>query len=157
METLAPVSACRFTRIRIATERPTEFIDLTERVNACVAETGILAGLVNIQSLHTTAAILVNEHEPLLLTDFTALLERLSPVSGTYRHDDRAIRTVNLTPVERTNGHAHCRALLLGPSACLNVVDGRLQLGRWQRLFLVELDGPQLRDLSVLLVGEAGR
>ena len=64
---------------------------------------------------------------------------------------------MNLTPDERRNGHAHCRALLLGPSACLNVVDGRLQLGRWQRVFLVELDGPRAREISVLMLGEGGR
>ena len=157
METFAPVSACRFTRMRITTEQPTEFIDLTERIDHYVATTGVLTGLINIQSLHTTAAILLNEHEPLLLTDFAALLERLAPGAETYRHDDRRLRTVNMTPGERINGHAHCRALLLGPSVCLNIVDGHLQLGRWQRLFLVELDGPQPRDLSVLLFGEAGR
>ena len=49
------------------------------------------------------------------------------------------------------------RALLLSPSVCLNVVDGQLQLGRWQRIFFVDLDGPQRRDLSVLVLGATGR
>jgi secondary thiamine-phosphate synthase enzyme len=61
---------------------------------------------------------------------------------------------VNLVEEERPNGHAHCRALLLPSSACLNVTEGRLQLGRWQRVFLVELDGPRERSVSVLLFGE---
>jgi secondary thiamine-phosphate synthase enzyme len=64
-----------------------------------------------------------------------------------------ASRTVNLAPDERANGHAHCRALLLGPTALLNVADGRLQLGRWQRVFLVELDGPRRREISVQVLG----
>ena len=157
METFAPASTCRHQRMRIATERPTEFIDLTERVHAFVAEAGVHTGLVNVQSLHTTAAIVLNEGEPLLLADFTALLERAVPADAAYRHDDLRIRTVNLTPGERLNGHAHCRALLLSSSVCLNIIDGRLQLGRWQRLFLAELDGPRMRDLSVLLVGDGGR
>ena len=62
---------------------------------------------------------------------------------------------VSLNPGERPNGASHCKALVLGTSVCLNVVDGRLQLGQWQRVFLVELDGPRARDISVLLMGEA--
>ena len=67
------------------------------------------------------------------------------------------VRTVNVTDGERPNGHAHCRALLLPSSACLNVTGGRLALGRWQRVFFVELDGPRERDISVLAFGEGGR
>jgi secondary thiamine-phosphate synthase enzyme len=157
METLAPASLCRHTRICVATERAMEFIDLTARIEALVAEAGLHAGLVNVQSLHTTTAIIVNEHEPLLLTDFEALLARAAPRDAGYRHDDMDIRTVNLAPGERSNGHAHCHALLLGSSASLNVADSRLQLGRWQRIFLVELDGPRLREVSVLALGEGAR
>jgi secondary thiamine-phosphate synthase enzyme len=61
---------------------------------------------------------------------------------------------VNVAADERPNGHAHCRALLLPSSASLNVVDGRLQLGTWQRVFLVELDGPRDREVSLLAFGE---
>lgn len=157
MDTFAATSTTRCTRIRIATQRPTEFIDLTDRIQALVAECGVGAGLVNVQSLHTTTAIVVNEHEPLLLSDFAVLLDRTVPVDAAYQHDDPRLRTVNLTTDERVNGHAHCRALLLPSSACLNIVSGQLQLGRWQRLFLVELDGPRVRELSVLVFAEAGR
>ena len=80
--------------------------------------------------------------------------DRLPGRAG-YRHDDVRIRTVNVTPGERLNGHAHCRALLLGASACINVIGGALQLGRWQRVFLAELDGPRDRDISVLMLGES--
>ena len=157
METLAPAATCRHARIRVATERALEFIDLTDRIEALAAEAGIYAGLVNIQSLHTTTAIVVNEHEPLLLADFDALLARAAPGDALYRHDDMTARTVNLAPGERANGHAHCRALLLGSSALLNLAEGQLQLGRWQRVFLVELDGPRAREVSVLVFGEGVR
>ena len=157
METLAPTPACCHTRIRVETRRPTEFIDLTDRIHASICDSGIRDGLVNVQTLHTTTAIVVNEHEPLLLEDFAALLDRMAPAQALYRHDDMATRTVNLAPGERSNGHAHCRALLLGSSAMLNVANGRLQLGRWQRVFLVELDGPQRRDVSVLLLAGSTR
>jgi secondary thiamine-phosphate synthase enzyme len=72
-------------------------------------------------------------------------------------HDDMSARTVNLAPGERPNGHAHCRALLLGSSVLLNVASGSVQLGRWQRVFLVELDGPRTREVSILLFGEGLR
>jgi secondary thiamine-phosphate synthase enzyme len=157
METLAPTFIYRHTRFRITTERPTEFIDLTEGLEKLIAEAGLTFGLVNVQSLQTTTAIVVNEREPLLLADFDALLDTVAPRDAGYRHDDPTVRTVNLTPGERSNGHAHCRALLLGPSACLNVINGRLLLGRWQRVFLAELDGPRERDISVLTIGEIGR
>ena len=156
METLAP-STCHHARIRVKTERPMEFIDLTDRIEALAARAGVGAGLVNVQSLHTTTGIVINEHEPLLLADFDALLAKLAPRGMSYRHDDMRVRTVNLAPGERPNGHAHCRALLLGSSASLNFADGRLQLGRWQRVFLVELDGPRAREVSVLVVGEPVR
>jgi secondary thiamine-phosphate synthase enzyme len=154
MTPLVAISAHIHTRLRIATARPTQFVDLTDQVQALVAEAGVQSGLINIQSLHTTAAVVLNEHEPLLLDDFAAVLERAAPQDAPYQHDDLSVRTVNLVPDERVNGHAHCRALLLTPSACLNIADGRLQLGRWQRLFLVELDGPRVRELSVLILGE---
>jgi len=157
METLAAASPCHYATIRIATDRPTQFVDLTERLEAFVAASGVRTGLLNIQSLHTTTAIVVNEHEPLLLADFAILLEKVAPSHTSYRHDDVTARTVNVTLGERPNGFAHCRALFMPSSVCLNVIDGRLRLGRWQRVFLVELDGPQAREVSTLMVGEGCR
>ena len=110
-----------------------------------------------VQSLLQTAAILVFDDEPLLLLDFAALLARIAPEHGAYQHDDMAARTVNLAAGERPNGHAHCRALLMPTSASLNLFGGRLQLGRWQRVFLVDLDGPRSREVSVLGLGTAAR
>jgi secondary thiamine-phosphate synthase enzyme len=157
METLAPASTCSHARIALTTAKPTEFIDLTPRIEALVADSGIHVGFVNVQTLHTTTAIVVNEGEPLLLGDFTALLEQAAPRNRRYRHDDLIARTVNITAEERVNGHAHCRALLLPSTACLNISGGALMLGTWQRVFLVELDGPRVRHLSVLIAGEGRR
>ena len=88
METLALTSTCSHARIGLTTSKPTEFIDLTARIQALVADSGVDVGFVNIQTLHTTTAIVVNEGEPLLLGDFTALLERAAPRDRRYRHDD---------------------------------------------------------------------
>ena len=157
MEMLALETPVRSTTLAVTTYRHTEFVDLTERVEAVIAQTGLRHGIVNVQSLHTTAAIVVNEHEPLLLTDFVAFLDRVASRAGTYQHDDDSIRTVNLGMDERPNGHAHCQALVLGTSVCLNVVGGRLNLGTWQRLFLVELDGARRREISILAIGSFDR
>ncbi len=129
------------------------FLDLTDRIAACVASSRIEYGLVNVQVRHTSAALVVNENEPLLLQDFERLLEHLAPREAPYEHDRFDIRTVNVGPDERSNGHAHARALLLRTSECVNLVDGCLQLGRWQRIFLVELDGERDREVSVLVMG----
>ena len=152
METLTCTPTRRAT-FRVATTRPTQFIDLTSRLEAMVAATGIRTGLLNVQSMHTTVAIVVNEHEPLLVDDFIRMIQAAAPINGFYRHNDMSVRTVNVTAAERQNGHAHCRALMLPTSACLNIGDGRLMLGRWQRVFVVELDGPQERDVALVLVG----
>lgn len=151
MQTLVPAAICHHARIRVATERPTQFIDLTARIEELAAETGIHAGLVNIQSLHTTTAIVINQAEPLLLVDLEALLARMAPKDAPYRHNDLNVRT--LAPDERPNGHAHWQALLLESSASLNFADGRLQRGRSQHVFLAELDGPRVREVSVLIIG----
>src|SRR5690606_2360444 len=79
MHTFAPARARRHTRFNIITSRRTEFVDITDRVESFVRECGVDTGLVNIQSLHTTTAIVLNEHEPLLLSDFSTLLGRVAP------------------------------------------------------------------------------
>ena len=157
MDIAASASTYRHTRLRIQTAAPTDFVDVTEDIQDIVDAAGIELGLVVVQSLHTTTAVFVNEHEPQLLNDFRALLERLAPERAVYRHDDVGLRAVNMVLGERPNGHAHCRALGLNTSVCLTVAGGRIQLGRWQRIFLAELDGPRSREMSVLTMGEAAR
>jgi secondary thiamine-phosphate synthase enzyme len=155
MDTLSPVRPAHHTELRLTTTAATEFVDLTHRLEHLAAEAGIDTGLLNVQTLHTTTGLLVNEAEPRLHDDFHATLARLAPLGVAYRHDDLA-RRPDVGPDEPRNGHAHCRALVLQPSVCLNVVRGRLQLGRWQRVFFVELDGPRERAVSVVVLG-AGR
>lgn len=157
MEALAATFIYRHRRVRITTERHTEFVDLTDGLEQLVSESRLGMGFLNVQSLHTTAGVVVNEGEPLLLADFERLLQKTAPANVQYAHDNEEIRTVNLSPGERPNGASHCKALFLPTSVSLNIADGRLQLGRWQRVFLAELDGPRCRDLSVLLVGEGAQ
>lgn len=154
METLAPVHACSVTRISLFTSFPTTFVDITDRVDAFVRGAKVRTGMVTVQSLHTTTAVIVNESEPLLHADFRGLFERLAPAGGGYEHDNLAARH-DIAADEPINGHAHCRALLLPTSVTLTIVGGELTLGRWQRLFFVELDGPRRRELSAVIIGEA--
>ena len=130
-----------------------QFVDITEQVAQCVAAAGIQEGSVHVFSRHTTACIRINENEPLLLQDLADLLERVAPVRGHYKHDDFSVRTVNLHEDERVNGHSHCRSLLLGASETIPVSGGRLLLGRWQSVFLAELDGPAQREFVVQVAG----
>ena len=128
-----------------------QFIDITDDVAEVLLASGARRGLVHVYSAHTTAAVRVNENEPLLLSDFRRFLTAMAPCGG-YDHDDMS-RRVGVPPDEPVNGHAHCQHLLLGASETLPVVDGRLALGRWQRLFLVELCSPRARQVVVQVLG----
>lgn len=139
--------------IRLQTDLSTRFIDLTDWIVGSLDRSGVQQGIALVQALHTTAAVVINENEPLLLDDFEAMLERLVPVDAAYAHDDPDRRRANRLPVERPNGRAHARALLLGASKSLNVQGGRLALGRWQSIFLVELDGPRERSIVLTVMG----
>ena len=109
-------------RLALGTRKPQQFIDITERVLRCVRLSGMSDGTVTVQSRHTTAAILVNENEPLLLDDLSRVLAGWAPAHARYSHDDFERRTANMTPDERPNGHAHARAMALQASTTLAVI-----------------------------------
>lgn len=140
--------------IELRTTQGGQMIDLTAEIEDLIAQSGIWRGIVNVQTMHTTTAIFINEHEPLLLEDLGRTLNRLIPQNDDYRHNDFAVRTVNMEPGEVPNGHSHCQSLLLNCAATLNIIDGRLKLGRWQRIFFIELDHERDRSISVLIMGE---
>lgn len=141
-------------RVELETQQRVQFIDVTELVRERVRRAGISHGIVNICTRHTTTAVVVNENEPLLLRDFEERLENWAPREASYGHNDlEARRFQRISPEESPNGDAHARALILGTSETLNVVTGRIELGEWQRVFFVELDGPRTRKLSILAMG----
>ena len=139
--------------IAVTTLAAIEFVDLTSALTSLVAGLDIDSGVVTVQTRHTTTGLMINEHEPLLLGDLEAMFERLVPSSPPYSHDDLSRRTVNLGPGERCNGPAHCRAALLRTTETVPIVEGTLTLGRWQRVFLVEFDGGQRREVAVMIAG----
>lgn len=147
-----PMRVSTFT-VSLESAKAPEFVDITEHVIAAVAEANITMGIAVVYSKHTTAAIKINELEPLLLEDWEHLLEHIAPKNGKYRHNDFTVRTVNLTADESPNGHSHCQHLTLGTSETIPVVGGQLQLGTYQRVFLIELDGPRPREATVQVMG----
>jgi len=80
-------------------------------------------------------------------------LEEVVPREADYRHNDFTIRTVNMTEDECPNGHSHCQHLLLSASESIPICDGAMLLGRWQRVFLIELDRPRLREVVIQVHG----
>ena len=148
-----PLSSRTSQRFVLETTRAPGFFDITDRVAALVKDSGVSQGLVLVFARHTTAAICINEHEPLLIADMEEWLAGLAPRDISFRHDNFAIRTVNMTPNERPNGYAHCQRLFLPSSEMVPVDKGELCLGRWQRIFLVELDCPRPREVVVKVIG----
>jgi secondary thiamine-phosphate synthase enzyme len=141
--------------LTVVTRQPIELIDITEPVAEFVRDAAVWSGQAVLLSRHTTAAVRIQENEPLLLADLRDFLAGLAPPTSSYRHNDFRLRTHHMHPDERPNGHAHCLQLLLGSSESVPVVDGALALGTWQRLFLVELDGPRpAREVLVQLSGQ---
>ncbi len=137
------------------TKEELEFIDITEEIINFVKESEIEDGIINIQTMHTTGAIILNENEPLLIKDIKDNLRRLAPSESIeYRHDNFEVRTVNMCDGECANGHAHCKAIYLPSNIVLNIVSGRVNLGQWQRIFFLELDRARPRKISLLVLGE---
>jgi len=149
------LKATSYTQVlQIETERAPQFVDITDEVEEAIRASGVQNGLVLIYSRHTTAAIRINENEPLLLHDLEEFLRRVAPPDLDYRHNDFSIRTTNMTEDECPNGHAHCQHLLMGASEAVPIIAGKAQLGRWQRIFLVELDRPRAREVIIQIIGE---
>lgn len=141
------------TKITLQTKKEYDLIDLTDQIINFVKESKIKNGLVNIQTLHTTATLILNENEPLLWKDFQRHLENLSPKTLEYQHDNFKIRTVNLCSDECANGHSHCKAILLSPTLTLNLINNKLQLGQWQRIIFIELDRSRKREIQIQIIG----
>ncbi|MBI4729266.1 MAG: YjbQ family protein [Acidobacteria bacterium] len=127
-----------------------DLVDVTRQVARIVEEADIVAGIALISVPHTTCAVVVNEDEPGVRADFRRALERLAPRAGRYAHD----AAPHDEDGEAPNGYAHIRAMLMGAHAVLLPVrDGALALGRWQRIFLAELDRSRPRAVHVTVLG----
>jgi secondary thiamine-phosphate synthase enzyme len=124
--------------LQFRTRQKYEVVDLTARVAAVVAEAGLAEGLCTVFVRHATAAIVINENADAgFRRDIVAALDKLFP-EGVWEHDK-----------VDDNGAAHLKAAFLGPSESIPVQGGRLLLGTWQGIALVECDGPREREVVV--------
>ena len=130
-----------------------QFIDITDDVADAVDRSGVENGIVVVFSRHTTAAIKINECEPELIKDMAQFLREIAPIERDYCHNNFDVRTVNMEEDECPNAHSHCRHLMLSASERVPLIEGSLMLGRWQRLFLIELDRPKSRQVVVQVLG----
>lgn len=142
-----------FKKLFLETKKQFEIVDVTSYVQTFVKESKIKNGLILIFSHHTTASIKLNHNEPLLMQDMMKALYRLAPVDINYGHDLFEVRQ-NIAPNERSNGHAHVKAFLLGSSETLPINDGVMLLGSKQSVFFVELDGGRSREVCLKIIGE---
>jgi secondary thiamine-phosphate synthase enzyme len=126
--------------IALATDRREQFVDVTEAVAAAVAELGVTDGAVLLHVPHTTAAVTINEgFDPDVAADVVDVLTRLVPRDDGYAHLEG-------------NSDSHAKSIMVGCSQLLGVAGGTPVLGRWQRIFFCEFDGPRQRQLLVLPV-----
>jgi secondary thiamine-phosphate synthase enzyme len=147
---------CAYRELVVETEARYEARDITHEVQAFVNESGVDAGMALIQSLHTTAGLLLNENETGLRHDFASLADALVPSDREYVHDDMSVRWENICPedLECPNGHSHLQHALFGaPSIVLAVNRREIVVGTWQRVMLVEYDRPRERRVALQAVG----
>jgi secondary thiamine-phosphate synthase enzyme len=128
-------------QLRLQTEGDGHVVDITQGVASVVRTAGAERGLVAVCAVGSTAAVTTMEFEPGGVADLRVLLERLVPPRGDYEHN-----RLN----HDTNSHAHQRASLIGPSETFALVDGRLMLGTWQQIVLIDFDDrPRERTVAV--------
>ncbi len=126
--------------LKVPTKAGPDLVDITGEVEGVVEKSGIKEGICLVFVPGATGAVVINENEPGLMEDFKKTLEKLAPEGG-YKHPH--------------NAHSHIRAMLLGPGETIPLEEGRLVLGTWQSIFLVNLDtGPRDRDVLVRVLGE---
>ena len=125
-----------------------EMIDITADVIEATREAGIRNGFIGIFSQHTTAAVLVNEFQPALLSDIGDFLKRIIEDGVSYKHN-----SPEWSDCDRGNATSHLRSLLFSNSVMLPVVDGKPVLGQFQSVIMAELDGPRERTIKIQFLG----
>ena len=127
--------------LKIKSKKENDMIDITNQTSEVIKKSGIKNGVVTIFVSGSTAALTTIEFEPGLERDFPEMLERLAPSNIDYGHEQMW---------HDGNGHSHVKASLIGPSLTIPFTDGRLLLGRWQQIVMIELD-TRARDRNLIL------
>jgi secondary thiamine-phosphate synthase enzyme len=128
-----------------------EFTDITSLIERDIESSEIKSGLVMVYTKHTTTCVRLLEPETLLKMDMHDFMERLASSNCRYRHDDIEHRDV--PPEERLNGYSHLRAMLLNHQENIPLINGKLDLGHWQKVFYIECDlGKEDRTFNVAII-----
>lgn len=138
--------------ITIETQAGISIFDISTEINTCLDESGIKNGFVVVSSRHTTTAVCINEYEERLLEDIRAFFTRQVPPGDKYLHNDIHLR--DCPPDEPENAHSHLIAMLMGSSESIPVTEGKLSIGQYQSVMLIELDGPRARQVNIQVIGE---
>lgn len=133
-------------KIEIGTRGDGHTLNITPQVEAAIRESKLKSGVAVLFAVGSTVGLTTIEYESGAVADLGRLFERLAPRDAEYQHELRW---------HDDNGHSHIRAALLGPSLSVPFVDGRLTLGTWQQVVLVDFDTrPRQREIVVQLMGE---
>jgi secondary thiamine-phosphate synthase enzyme len=130
--------------IVLNTEKRTQILNLTPKLEAIVAKSGIQEGLMLVNPMHITASVYVNDAEPGLYQDILAKLEELAPYGKPYKHHQTG----------EDNGDAHLKRQLLGQQVTLAITKGRLDFGPWEQVHYAEFDGQRQKRVIVKIIGE---
>lgn len=134
------MSVIRKEEISVSTSRGNEFVDITEKVRSVVEESGVKDGYVYLYVPHTTAAVTINEnYDPSVQRDIIDKLSELVPHGAGYAHTEG-------------NADSHIKSTIVGVTEYIPVVEGKIQLGRWQGIFFCEFDGPRSRRLFIGII-----
>ncbi len=139
--------------IEFKSDTQIEFLDITDKVESIVKSSGIKDGQVLVYAPHTTMGIAVNHNEPMLIQDFMRILYKIIPVDDQYAHDLFELRRKQAAD-GRSNGHSHCKSLLVGTSETIPLDKGKLAIRASQSIFAIEFDGARKRDVIVQVMGE---
>lgn len=129
----------------------TTFSNITSQVKNFIKKTGFQNGLALIFTQHTTAGIRLLEEERLLIEDFEHFMERLASSNVQYKHDNISARDV--PDHERINGHSHLRSFYSNTSEVIPVINGKLQMGKWQSIIFIDFDKGRRRQVMTMLIG----
>jgi secondary thiamine-phosphate synthase enzyme len=135
----------------IQTQENFQIVDLTPKIKTWIQTEAIQQGQITLVGQHTPTALMINEAEARLWKDIQIFLQKIAPSSDRYFHNDLHLRDV--PEDEPINAHAHLMAMLLDTSLVLPIVDGKLGLGTYQAVLMLELDGPRSRKVIGQIFG----
>jgi secondary thiamine-phosphate synthase enzyme len=131
--------------ISLSTRGDNDVHDITGEVAGAAKKSGVRNGIVTVFVPGSTAGVTAIEHEPGMVRDLQEFLERTAPTGARYHHNHCG----------DSNGHAHVRAAFIGPSLTVPLIDGKLELGTWQQIVLVDFDDrPRKREVTIQVLGE---